>query len=56
MSNDVVIAKDLSNLTPLESHLNNLRLRLKLQMEWVSKTEAEIELIENMIKEGKTEL
>lgn len=38
------------DVSSLELNLQNLRLRLKIQKEWVQKTEDEIKLLESLLE------
>ncbi len=39
-----------TDISALEYNLRNLKLRLKIQQEWVAKTESEIELVESLLE------
>lgn len=45
-----VIATDTDFDNPVEKDLHNLKIRLRIQEEWVAKTKADIERVEAMLE------
>lgn len=56
MSTEYLIASPVPEVTGLELDLYNLKLRLKIQEEWVEKTRQQINDLEELISQEKQKI